>query len=327
MSDIDERELQQGLLRKNLQGSTEKMANGINGLAEVTDNLIGITDAITEHTQKQMSAVENLMGGITDYSAIAEQVLATSQSSTILSENALAAAAQGKATVEESMQAMQRISQVVSGALRVIARLKEKAADIDENLRVIKDIGESTSMLSLNASIQSARAGQAGRGFAVVAQEVKRLAERSSSSVDHIQLSVDEVNASIANTVEALNVILQRVEEGTAYANSVAKIFDSIVSAAEETNSAFVEIAQAVSSQTHSLENVLTSTHGMNDSFESLAALVEVGGIYTNFTRNTLQALGDRAGELKKSTSKLTADRSAISGLSVDARGGDTNAW
>ena len=182
-----------GLRKRNQRCIADKIAKNISGIMDVTDNLLEITDTIGNYTQVQMNAVAKVVEEITGYSAYTEEVLANTESSMKLSEQTMSVATEGNSTVDESIQAMRDIEQAVTEAKVVAAVLNEKASSINDMVRVIKDIADTTRLLSLNAAIEAARAGDAGRGFAVVAQEVKKLSERSVESVNGIYKTIGQI--------------------------------------------------------------------------------------------------------------------------------------
>jgi len=297
-----------GLLKRNQRCISDKIAKNISGIMDVTDNLLEITDVIGNYTQVQMNAVGKVVEEITGYSAYTQEVLANTESSMKLSEQTMNVASQGSGTVDESIKAMREIEAAVNEAKGVATILNEKAASINDMVRVIKDIADTTRLLSLNAAIEAARAGDAGRGFAVVAQEVKKLSERSVESVNSIYQTIGQITESIHSTVSSLGVILDRVQVGTVAADNTTKVFHTIIDAVQETNRAFHEINAAVSTQTSNLENIVASTHDMSQTFEKLMSIVEVTSVYAQFTKNSLVAMNRVATDLTGITANLLED-------------------
>ena len=295
------------LAKRNLYSSTSRITNRAGHVSNVAESLIGVTDKIALHAAKQSTAVNSLMGQMDDYGASAKEVLGVSEASVSLARRAVDAAARGALTVRDFSAAMGGIRTAVDAARAVVNVLNSRTRDTDEMLATIRDIASATSILSLNASIQSAHAGQAGRGFAVVAQEVKRLAERSALSADEMQSSVDQVAQSIRQTVGALESILERVAEGEALAVSTEQSFGAIHAAADKTSTAFAEIGSAVVQQTDSLGKVTASISAMGRSFDRLYSLVEVSSAYASFASNTLATLRHMSEGLTDSSRALLA--------------------
>ena len=94
-----------------------------------------------------------------------------------------------------------------------VERLTQYSAAIEGIVDTIRDLAEQTKLLSLNASIESARAGEAGRGFAVVASEVKELALQTSEATTKIAKSVGDIRSSIGEVVNSTQQISQSIGE------------------------------------------------------------------------------------------------------------------
>ncbi len=92
-------------------------------------------------------------------------------------------------------------SKITDSVVKNIEILKEKSESISTIINVINEIADQTNLLSLNASIEAARAGNAGMGFAVVANEIKKLAEESQDSAGKIKKIVEDIHIQTLDTV------------------------------------------------------------------------------------------------------------------------------
>ena len=86
---------------------------------------------------------------------------------------------------------------------------EKQAKDTDEIISIIQDISSQTNLLGLNASIESARAGNAGRGFAVVAEEIRKLSNTSKESINKI----DEIIKNISESLDRINEKVRNLNE------------------------------------------------------------------------------------------------------------------
>ena len=173
------------------------------------------------------------------------------------------AAAQGATRVNEAVLQMQRIAESVSRSAEVITVLGEESDKIGTIVDAIAAIAEQTNLLALNAAIEAARAGENGRGFAVVAEEVRKLAEQSSTSADEITALITSIQEKAQNAVEVMQEGASRAQGGTEAVDAAGRTFKEIASMVEHVASE----SSAMGSRVHELEQ---STHSIRDSAESM---------------------------------------------------------
>lgn len=139
------------------------------------------TGAQQTAAQVQQSAhnLSRVVSAIDSVAASAEDVSVSANQAAVTARN-------GAEVVEKTVTGMERIQEAVGQSAERIRNLEQLSSQIGEITQVISGIADQTNLLALNAAIEAARAGEHGRGFAVVAEEVRKLAERSSSSAREI---------------------------------------------------------------------------------------------------------------------------------------------
>ncbi|HYE81973.1 MAG TPA: ABC transporter substrate-binding protein [Clostridia bacterium] len=299
------RELDTELLKHNQERIINKLSNKVEEAGYVSGLLTDTITDIEKYVELQMNSVGKVVDEISNYSALAEEVFAGIENLKQVSDHTMNTARQGSGAVESSREAMKEIEDSVEGTKEVINTLSSKAANINDMLKVVRDIADNTNLLSLNAAIEAARAGDAGKGFSVVAQEVKKLALHSVESIEYIKQTINEINDNIAKTIESIGITISKVKEGTKITDNTMESFNSIINAISTNNAITDEITTSISTQTHNLESVVYSTKEMSTTFEKLMSIVETTSSNTQYTKTSLANLYEVLKDLKTITEKL----------------------
>lgn len=166
-----------------------------------------VTDAVTEISKgavAQAESVENAVNETDEIGKNIENITDAVSEMDHYSEEMKDACDKAMSALDKLIRQSEEVTASVKDIGDTINSTNESAKSISEFTQAITDIATQTNLLSLNASIEAARAGDAGRGFAVVADEIRQLADQSSSSADKIKSIVDRLVADSASSVSVL---------------------------------------------------------------------------------------------------------------------------
>jgi methyl-accepting chemotaxis protein len=162
----------------------------------------------------------------------------------------------GSEAVSATIEGIDEIRAQTGEAKAVLERLARRIAEIGEIVDVIGEINDETNLLSLNAAIIAAQAGEQGKAFAVVANHVKTLAQRTTSSTQEIEGLIHAVQKESSNAELAMAAGIEAVEKGVERSRKAGEELERIQTSSGEASSRVAEIARATGEQSRNSKHV-----------------------------------------------------------------------
>jgi hypothetical protein len=222
---------------------------------------------IAERSTEQAASLEETAASLEEVSAQSKQNAENARMA-----NKLSAEVEGKSA--EGVEAME----VMSGSIQ---KMKEAGDETAEIIKSIEEIAFQTNLLALNAAVEAARAGEAGKGFAVVAEEVRNLAQRSTSAAkntaEKLQRSKDLANESVNLSARVRAILSEIREQARKAASVVSEISTSVREQAvgiDQVNSAVRDLDKVTQLNSASAEEFAASGAALSEQSNYVGAAV-----------------------------------------------------
>jgi twitching motility protein PilJ len=207
-------------------------------------------------------------------------------------------ASKGADVVRQTINGMDNIRSQIQETSKRIKRLGESSQEIGSIVELINDIAEQTNILSLNAAIQAASAGEAGRGFAVVADEVQRLAERSTSATKRIESLVQAIQS---DTNEAVN----SMEQTTAEVVAGARLAEDAGLALGEIETVSGDLSKLIQGISHSSKEQSNSANSITETMSAIQEITTQTSQGAVHTADSIGNLANLAADLRRSVANF----------------------
>ena len=280
-------------LIERLRGNLTMIAGSSTRISQAAEHLALSSHEVATASSHQSDSASNMAASVEEMTVSISHVSDRSEEAHSLSTESGKYAVEGETVIAQTVSDINQISQSVGLASQRIQELEAASHQISSIVSVIKEVADQTNLLALNAAIEAARAGEQGRGFAVVADEVRKLAERTSTSTQEISSRIDSIRTVSKDAVESMADAVNLVSTGVTRAGNASEAIQRISQASQHAVNMVEEITAAIREQSQASTSIAGSVEG-------IAQMAEESSVAAKNSAESARNLDEVAKEMRE---------------------------
>ena len=300
-------------MQKGLQQMIAALSGVAGSVVSASEHISGEAASMAQSADTQKDQTHQLVSAMQEMASTVLQVSENSNRAAEAAHKASETAHRGGTIVDQTLSNMRSIAEYVGTTARKIEELGKNSDQIGRIIGVIDEIADQTNLLALNAAIEAARAGEQGRGFAVVADEVRKLAERTSTATKEIAQMIQTIQAETRVAVSAMEEGTRQVQDGVQSTAQAGDSLREIIHMAEQVGEMITHIATASAQQSKATEEI-------NLNLQEIRGLVEKSAGSARESANSCQDVSALALDLQKLVGNFKLENGVSPAFSGNAR-------
>jgi methyl-accepting chemotaxis protein len=261
-----------GMLLRTFNEGSKKFRHQMRNLIDATDLLIESISRISTTASQLATSASETSSAISEVTTTAEEVKQTSEVASEKAEYVAQSADAttrishaGKQATENTMIGIDRIKEEMNAIAESTVQLSAQTKSIEDIINTVADIADQSNILSVNAAIEAAKAGEHGKGFSVVAQEVKSLSTQSKDATNQVREILNDIQKATSTAVMATERGTKSVAQAIELSEQAGDAIDRLSDRVTESSEAAMQITASNQQQLSGMDQLSQAMESIND--------------------------------------------------------------
>lgn len=304
---------------KEVAKGADTLSNTVRDASASVEQMTASIKQVSQNLNELSVSSEETSSTVNEFTDSLKMVDTNAHESAILSEQVTKDASEsGIKAIKNTIESMKRISNSAEETSAVINKLGEMSSQIGKILKVISDVADQTNLLSLNAAIIAAQAGEQGKSFAVVANEIGDLAERTAYSTKEIVSVVTAVQKEVREAVSSIKEVSNNAVNGMKVAEEAGNVLSKIVGSSKKSSKSAWEIEKATKELANGVTQINESIVRFTDMIRQISNATSEIEKGTDQIMVAVENVQSTSLHVRKATVELNAGSKQINDLVED---------
>ena len=297
--------------------AVNQMSSNIGAIGDQFEDLVSKMETATKASDEILSGIQLLTEKINSQSSAVTQSSASIEEMTAAVENVSSISERRKNATDKLVEITTSGGEKIEQTNALIEESTRDVSEIIEVIDIINNVASQTNLLSMNAAIEAAHAGEAGRGFAVVAEEIRKLAESTNGNAKRIKTSINTIAQRIQTIHSTSNESRDAFKAIEAETRSSSEAMSEISSSMKELSTGSNEILEAMNSLSHTTQEIQDNAASVTDNTESINRSIQGILKIGNVINDGMQEIESGIQDINRSMSQVN-DLNELSSESID---------
>lgn len=313
-----------------LQSSAEEVSRNMEHLfesVETTSSSVVQIDSSANETSRRAELLagvgEEVLSYVSEMDSTVDQFRQSTRDTADVSKKVREVARSGAEAVADTVKGIEQARLASKRTSDLLAELQKNIGEINLVVKVIEELAENTNLLSLNASIIAAQAGDRDMGFSVVAEEIRQLADRTRESTGEIHQIIRVIAPATDAAVRAMKSGLGEVEKSVILSEKASSALEEIGESADRSSEMNEKIASALEQHSEASRHLLKIASGISEEIAAISNATREEAVATRHLAKEAERVREIAGQVRRSTEEQSLAAGGITQAMERIAGGE----